>query len=381
MRVASFHSVSLPFLVLFLCFSTIAQHASGQAHERRLEPEDETPDGELVAEMDALLEEDIHYHPGIAGHDESLYSDLSPTFLSAPEWASQDMYNEQNYEAYYSIRNDHNTRLTEAEIEQTLANYVLPQIDGETGEDGTSEEQAALEKAMMRKRAPSGVRVMCYSLGGAQIVERCSRAGDWGNGVYIQMNDPQNEFLEFGPEWYEAVEQLKRDNGLVVTGMFFGAPDWKLLNNLLETYEGVFDSVQINVEGREGACITQLEGLTESEAFKKGVPISYLAKGEDPDKCKTSQGYISEWDLYVNHPDRDLKVPEGIAVEFPCFDGHEGRCFRAFTNYRETACDVTKQRYVFAPYDRASNRMLHYYNEACLGDGINLPPHDVVQAI
>eukprot|EP00922_Rhytidocystis_sp_ex-Travisia-forbesii_P050418 GHVS01074952.1.p1 GENE.GHVS01074952.1~~GHVS01074952.1.p1 ORF type:complete len:382 (+),score=43.49 GHVS01074952.1:183-1328(+) len=381
MQLMSHHTVCFTCFLLSLSLFTFSHATHDQTNKRRLDPESSAEEDGVLTEMDEMLQDDIHYHPGVAGHAELLYSDLSPTFLSAPEWADEDMYNEQNYEAYYSIRNSHNMRLTDEEIRQTLAEYQQALDDETEAEGGTSEEQEALKEAMTRKRAPSGVRAMCYSLGGPQILERCRKAGNWGNGVLIQMNDAQNDFLEFGTEWYESVKQLKKNEGLEVTGIFFGAPDWNLLRYLLEKYEGVFDKVQINVEGREGACITQLKSLADSGITKKGVPISYLAKGEDPDRCKTSQGFRSEWDLFVNHSDRDLKIPEGIAVEFPCYDGNEGRCFRAFTNYRETACDVRKQRYVFAPYDKASNRMLHLYNEACLGDGINLPAHDVVQAI
>lgn len=246
-------------------------------------------------ELQAALDEDLHFHPGLAAGDAHMYDHLAATFLSSPVWAEEEIYNEEGYEAYYVIRGIENMRLSEVDIQAVLAELEEkkekqlkkeaeleklkveeakneaeeaenedeePEEEAEEAEEAdsrttasgyTAEQEEALRKAMKKKLIPEGIRVMCYSVAADQIIKRCQKALNWGDSVLIQMNDHHNNMLPYGDEWYEALKRLQNEFKLDVVGVFFGAPQWDQLEEILERYGDSFHGgVQINVENEKG---------------------------------------------------------------------------------------------------------------------------------
>lgn len=86
--------------------------------------------------------------------------------------------------------------------------------------------------------------------------------------------------------------------------------------------------------------------------------------------------------MFLVFSSTEMKIPEGWVPAFPCFAGHQGRCYRAFRKNIAAACDPTQQRFMFAPYERTSDKLLTMFKEGCRGLGYDAPPqYDIVQYV
>ncbi|CBZ50517.1 conserved hypothetical protein [Neospora caninum Liverpool] len=260
----------------------------------------------------------------------------------------------------------------------------------------------------------NGVYAMCYARTEDEIWQRCAEASDAAEGVYIQMHemldfgrlvdpdeaDPstvtaaladdhyRRSIRDLGVSWFATIKEMKASTGLKVAGIWFGPPDFDKIDSILKENPGVFEGVYVDWEDGVGACVDKLErpprttaaGEPTAWAENPGFFFRYYMGGQDANTCVLEDMSPYSFDSYVR-ADREMKVPEEWVPNFPCFAGHQGRCYRAFRASIADSCDATQQRFMFAPYERTSDKLLAMFKEGCRAVGYEVPPHDLVQYV
>ncbi|RQX67560.1 hypothetical protein TGCAST_320290 [Toxoplasma gondii CAST] len=266
----------------------------------------------------------------------------------------------------------------------------------------------------------NGVYAMCYARTEEEIWQRCAEASDAAEGVYIQMHemldfgrlvdpdeaDPstvtaaltedhyRRTVRDLGVSWFTTIKEMKAVTGLKVAGIWFGPPDFEKIDSIIKENLGVFDGVYVDWEDGVGACVdkvcqknslerpprTNKAGEPTAWADKPDFFFRYYMGGQDANTCVLKDMSPYSFDSYVR-ADREMKVPDEWVPNFPCFAGHQGRCYRAFRASIAHSCDATQQRFMFAPYERTSDKLLTMFKEGCRALGYDVPPHDIVQYV
>ncbi|PHJ15789.1 hypothetical protein CSUI_010399 [Cystoisospora suis] len=365
--------------------------------EEEGDPEDPNPtdDDEVEPEEDEV-EDDDHYHHGEDGH--------------------------HNFDFQYYLPQQYRKVIPGTNID--YYDYVLMeerQANGEVDEPpversgGLPNEEDATEKPLPVVSSFNGVFSYCYATETADILERCSDAATLGDGVYIPMvnmtdfgrhddDEIGNPAIQdvslpakhystsrqpFPSEWFETISELKNRTRLSVGGLWFGPPDFDQMDAVLQKNPGVFDGILVDWDSGVGACMTKLKtpprfnrrGRQTAWADPKKFFMRYYTGGQDIRACHLpGNGLPYTAEPFINDGNRELMPPPGWNVTFPCFGGLEGRCYRSITQHAKDACGES-QRFVFSPFDRASESMRILLNDTCAGFGQGLPPHDLVMAI
>ncbi|PFH36156.1 hypothetical protein BESB_043480 [Besnoitia besnoiti] len=283
----------------------------------------------------------------------------------------------------------------------------------ESDEISPAEEPSHVDSAEQYAQK-NGVYAMCYARNEDEIWQRCAAASEAAEGVYIQMHemmdfgrlvdpdevDPstvtaslsedhyQRTLRDLGTSWFAAIKEMKAATGLRVAGIWFGPPDFDKIDAVLKENPGVFEGVYVDWEDGVGACVDKIERpprtTTKGEptwwADKPDFFFRYYMGGQDASTCLLQDMSPYSFDSYVR-ADREMKIPEEWVPSFPCFAGHQGRCYRAFRANIAASCDAAQQRFIFAPYERTSDKLLTMFREGCKAVGYGVPPHDVVQFV
>ncbi|PHJ22135.1 hypothetical protein CSUI_004020 [Cystoisospora suis] len=256
-----------------------------------------------------------------------------------------------------------------------------------------------MEKFVDMIEPRSGVASMCYPSSAAEIPEKCSKAYEYGDVVYIPITQSTvspttNEAYSGGlwrdpsekrnKEWYEAIRLLKKQvPKLKVHALYTGKPDDRLLHYLLGEHRMVLDGLLIDWEFGPGACWSAVEKSPPTNNwmwFVRGK-TRYLVANQDPASCVNADGSRADKDVFLNYGERSLQFQDYILPIFPCYNGSEWRCHSAIKDKPSAACDDQRQRYAFALFEINSAATLKFFLKTCKNLLGRTPAYDLVQVL
>nr|CEL67884.1 TPA: Uncharacterized protein C21orf59 [Neospora caninum Liverpool] len=180
----------------------------------------------------------------------------------------------------------------------------------------------AMEKFVDMIQPIQGVASICYPASAAEIPEKCSKAYEYGDTVYIPITRSSvapttNEAYSGGlwrdpsekldKEWYEAIRLLRKQVPKLKTfALYTGAPDDKLLHYLLGEHRLIFDGLLIDWEFGRGACWSEVQKSPPHNNwmwFVKGK-TRYMMANQDPASCINADGSRADKDVFLNAGER-----------------------------------------------------------------------------
>nr|PIM01124.1 hypothetical protein TGCOUG_269860 [Toxoplasma gondii COUG] len=180
----------------------------------------------------------------------------------------------------------------------------------------------AMEKFVDMVQPVQGVASICYPTTATEIPEKCSKAYEYGDTVYIPITRSSvapttNEAYSGGlwrepsekldKEWYEAIRLLKKQVPKLKTfALYTGPPDDKLLHYLLGEHRLIFDGLLIDWEFGRGACWSEVQKSPPNNNWMWFVKSKtrYMMANQDPSSCVNADGSRADKDVFLNAGDR-----------------------------------------------------------------------------
>ncbi|PFH35634.1 hypothetical protein BESB_052850 [Besnoitia besnoiti] len=257
----------------------------------------------------------------------------------------------------------------------------------------------AMEKFVDMIEPIKGVASICYPASASEIPEKCSKAYEYGDTVYVPItrstvSPTTNEAYSGGlwrdpsekldKEWYESIRLLKKQvHKLKVFALYTGRPDEKLLHYLLGEYRLIFDGLLIDWEFGPGACWSEVQKSPPNNNWMWFVKekTRYMMANQDPATCVNADGSRADKDVFLNTGERSLQIQDYLLPVFPCYNGSEWRCHSAIKERPSLACDDQRQRYAFALFEINSAAALKFFLKTCKSHSGRTPAYDLVQVL